>query len=1210
MTTRSSNPDLLPGLEPSRRNNGRRGSDRLQHGGEPENPRSDEELEVQEDREAFTYPPRAVPGEYQLTPIREPSRGGDRGSNGKQAQGQSNQEIDQGAHKTLPLLPRSSEIRKDDRSQSRSEGGNEDSAYLAEDESQQERNRELRERMEPLGTDKRNISLEQKSPVKYIPEREIQQHQEMEGSSRHGPSSKRGIQQQIMNNSMLTLLNKIEEVNNNVVEGNMNIHKNLHVIHKNTHPDNNANLYNAINSSLKDIKTTTESKNQVMSKIITEGVSAGETIKENYAQNIEKINDVLQTNEKFQQKLYTQIIQVESSLKEEILKSYVPDQSSQIIKEINNLKQHMNNQLSIISTEISQIKRDMKNKITNNIPITELKEDKEEPTNMDSKELHQILKILPPVADWPKFSGEGEYDHISFIKYIDHMLSSYKLPGSIALMRLPRLFEGVALDWFVTKSENKDIKDWDTWKTLIKDQFGTRLWKKKMIKIFESDFFDPLKDKPHKWCLQQKKRLDCAYPNLDPDEVNERILGQCKGSLEHDIKCRLNINEDLTHLISIMEEVVESKNLKKKYKDNCMIKTKIEKELPKVEEPLTTKRAVPECYNCGEKGHKKPECLNLRKKINLIDVESGEEDSGSQFDLYVDNPPEMERHMMVIEGDIGSNDTINTIQGEAYLPQEWNDSMDIGHVSDAKMILNKPEEGKNYTMVKSCYTWAYQDSKKFKILLDIGAFCSCTSQSYLENNLPEWRQFLLPLPKGKFSSCTSKMEPLGIIPLKLIFPHTRGSVRMNLEFVVMKEAICDYLIIGNDTFTLYGIDFFQSKGRYFTIGGDWKRKFSINNINAVITDKEEIKFQQEYFSQANINSNLQSQQVDSLLSLCHKNQDAFCTSDHPIGNVQGHDLVLKLNTEYPYPPVLRRPAYPASPKSKIALEEHVKELINLGVLRKVGHNEQVGITTPVIIAWHNDKSRMVGDFRALNKYTAPDYYPIPRIDHSLHNLSKAKYISTMDILKGFHQIPIAEDSRKYLRIICHMGIFEYLRMPFGIRNAPSHFQRMMDSIFGDFIRQGWVIIYIDDIIIYSDTWEEHLSKIQIILQKAIESGLKISIKKCSFGYAELKALGHIVSRLSLAIDQNKVAAIMQKEMPQTKKEMMSFLGFCSYYRQHIPNFANITKNLYELCNKDTVFEMTYDRVKNYEKMKLLLTSAPVLAQPDYSKPFQVYIDAC
>lgn len=171
---------------------------------------------------------------------------------------------------------------------------------------------------------------------------------------------------------------------------------------------------------------------------------------------------------------------------------------------------------------------------------------------------------------------------------------------------------------------------------------------------------------------------------------------------------------------------------------------------------------------------------------------------------------------------------------------------------------------------------------------------------------------------------------------------------------------------------------------------------------------------------------------------------------------------------------------------------------------------------------------MVGDFRALNTYTKPDYYPIPRIDHSLHNFCKAKYITTMDILKGFHQMPIAKESRKFMRIICHLGIYEYLRMPFGIKNSPSHLQRMIDSILGHFIRQGWMMVYIDDIIIYSDERNFHLERLLLVLKAASKSGLKISMKKCSFGYGELKALGHIVSGLTLAIDQNKVSAVLLK----------------------------------------------------------------------------------
>ncbi|MBW0523552.1 hypothetical protein O181_063267 [Austropuccinia psidii MF-1] len=126
-----------------------------------------------------------------------------------------------------------------------------------------------------------------------------------------------------------------------------------------------------------------------------------------------------------------------------------------------------------------------------------------------------------------------------------------------------------------------------------------------------------------------------------------------------------------------------------------------------------------------------------------------------------------------------------------------------------------------------------------------------------------------------------------------------------------------------------------------------------------------------------------------------------------------------------------------------------------GVLRKGGNNEEVTVTTPVIITWHNDKSRMVGDFRALDTYTIPDRYPIPRIHETLTQLSKERFITSMDSLKGLHQIVLTPHSRRLLRIIAHCGIYEYLRMPFGIKNAPSHYQGMINTILPHALSEGW-----------------------------------------------------------------------------------------------------------------------------------------------------------
>ncbi|MBW0489549.1 hypothetical protein O181_029264 [Austropuccinia psidii MF-1] len=147
------------------------------------------------------------------------------------------------------------------------------------------------------------------------------------------------------------------------------------------------------------------------------------------------------------------------------------------------------------------------------------------------------------------------------------------------------------------------------------------------------------------------------------------------------------------------------------------------------------------------------------------------------------------------------------------------------------------------------------------------------------------------------------------------------------------------------------------------------------------------------------------------------------------------------------------------------------------------------------MTWHDGKSRLCGDFRALNNYTKAERYPLPGIPHALDKLAKAKYITKMDCMKGFYQNGVKPNSMKLLRIICHMGIYEYTRMPFGIKNAPAHFQRMMDTIFQDEILEVWMVVYIGDIIIYSETWEDHVKYIDRVLNAACSQGLGAALHR-------------------------------------------------------------------------------------------------------------------
>ncbi|MBW0541223.1 hypothetical protein O181_080938 [Austropuccinia psidii MF-1] len=186
-----------------------------------------------------------------------------------------------------------------------------------------------------------------------------------------------------------------------------------------------------------------------------------------------------------------------------------------------------------------------------------------------------------------------------------------------------------------------------------------------------------------------------------------------------------------------------------------------------------------------------------------------------------------------------------------------------------------------------------------------------------------------------------------------------------------------------------------------------------------------------------------------------------------------------------------------------------------------------------------------------------------------------------------------------------MGLYEYTRMPFGIKNAPSHLQRMMDTIFQDEILEGWMLVCIDDIIIYSETWEDHVHYIDRVLSKCTPINLEISLENCNSGQHKLLELGHKVSGLSLAIDQNKVVAVLLKPVPKNIKEMKSFLGLSSYYRNHIKRFSHIVSSLYKLFSKDVVSEITKERRDAYERIKHELTNAPVLISPDFELPLKL-----
>ncbi|MBW0555150.1 hypothetical protein O181_094865 [Austropuccinia psidii MF-1] len=252
------------------------------------------------------------------------------------------------------------------------------------------------------------------------------------------------------------------------------------------------------------------------------------------------------------------------------------------------------------------------------------------------------------------------------------------------------------------------------------------------------------------------------------------------------------------------------------------------------------------------------------------------------------------------------------------------------------------------------------------------------------------------------------MTSIGTIIKEIIIPHRKGNIRLNPEFVVLDDAHIQGFLLGTEYQRMYGIDIYNSKNRQITIGTNKEKKFSLDIYQ--ISSQDPLEELMNEFREGQFSTTLTSKQKASLLKMLRKNRTAFSIGEEPLGKIRDHDIELYLNVARPHPPMLRRPPYPESLETRKEIEKHINELLDIDFIRKIGHNEIVEIPTPVLITWNDGKSRLCGDLRALSNYTKAERYPIPRIPHALNKVAKAKYITKMNCMKGFHHNGVEPNS--------------------------------------------------------------------------------------------------------------------------------------------------------------------------------------------------------
>ena len=263
----------------------------------------------------------------------------------------------------------------------------------------------------------------------------------------------------------------------------------------------------------------------------------------------------------------------------------------------------------------------------------------------------------------------------------------------------------------------------------------------------------------------------------------------------------------------------------------------------------------------------------------------------------------------------------------------------------------------------------------------------------------------------------------------------------------------------------------------------------------------------------------------------------------------------------------------------------------------------------VMVKKKDGSLRFCVDFRQLNAATIKDSHPLPCIDDLLDALHGARWFSTLDLKSGYWQVPIQElDKEKTVFHTSGGQLFEFNQVPFGLCNTPATFSCLMDRVLAG-LQWETCLFYLDDIIVFAATWEEHLAHLHQVFERLRHVKLKLGAEKCTFAAREVSYHGHRVTEEGLLPDPLLLAAIREINPPKNATEVRSFLGLTGYYRRYVKNFAAIAGPLHALTRKDAVFHWSSECQDAFDRLKTLLTTSPITAFPDFSLPFRLYMDA-
>ena len=339
----------------------------------------------------------------------------------------------------------------------------------------------------------------------------------------------------------------------------------------------------------------------------------------------------------------------------------------------------------------------------------------------------------------------------------------------------------------------------------------------------------------------------------------------------------------------------------------------------------------------------------------------------------------------------------------------------------------------------------------------------------------------------------------------------------------------------------------------------------------------------------------------SLKALLISYADVFALDSSELGTTQLVTHSIDTGQHLPIRQQVRRTPFALRKK----VDELVEEMLDQGVVEP----SESPWASPIVLVQKKDGGvRFCVDYRKLNQITKLDEFPLPRIDDTLDLLAGSCHFSALDLASGYWQVAMDPESKEKTAFTTYAGLYQFKKMPFGLVNAPATFQRLMEVVLSGLARRVCVV-YLDDVLVFGRTIPEHNANLAQVLQRLRQAGLWLKPKKCRFALKEVEYLGHVVSAKGVQTNPKKVTAVEQFPTPHDVKTLRSFLGLASYYRKFVPHFAKVAGPLHALTKKEVPFLWTQKCQTAFSELKKLLTSAPLLAFPDFTKPFVLETDA-